>query len=164
MEGNAMFTRVKKWSGTTTAIVIAAVAALMLMVAPATRAGALPPLTDVTGVVTDENGDAVGNAQVSVTCGTKNTMDMTDAKGAYLVSFSAIDCPFGATVKVVATKNGKTGKATGTVHGITTKLNIAIVNVQIPEYGLIGSLVAGGLGIGAISFYRRRAVTNGSTI
>jgi hypothetical protein len=60
------------------------------------------------------------------------------------------------TVKVTAEKNGKTGVATGTVQGITTKLNLAIVNVQIPEWGLIGAITAGGAGIGMIAFMRRR--------
>ena len=113
------------------------------------------PRTDVTGVVTD-NFVAVAGAEVTVTCNGHNRTDTTDAHGAYLVQFQTGDCPFGSTVKVVAKKGGKTGAASGTVHGITTKLNLAIVNVSIPEYGTIGLIGAAGAGLGIMAFMRRR--------
>lgn len=143
-------------------IVISALAAAFLVVGfvPAT-ANALPPLTDVTGVVTDEKGDPVTGAEATVKCGTKTMMDTTDAHGSYLVSFDKADCDFGTTVKVSAKKDGKSGWETGTVSGITTKLNLAIVNVQIPEYGLISGILAGGAGIGAIIYFRRRQMQQG---
>jgi hypothetical protein len=42
------------------------------------------------------------------------------------------------------------------VQGITTKLNLAIVNVAIPEYGVVGAFLAGGTGIGLIALTRRK--------
>ena len=46
------------------------------------------------------------------------------------------------------------------MQGITTKLNLAIVNVSIPEYGMIGGIMAGGAGVGMIAFARRRQKQN----
>lgn len=116
---------------------------------------ATPPTTDVTGVVTEKH-VPVANATVKVTCNGNTQWDTTDAHGSYLVMFPAGDCPFGSTVKVVAEKNGKSGVASGTVRGITTKLNLAIVNVDIPEFGAFGAAAAGGLGIGTLAYMRRR--------
>ena len=133
---------------------LAVLAAFMVLgFAPATNA--LPPQTDVTGVIT-EKGNAVAGATVKVTCMGFERTDITDANGSYLVTFASVECPFGTTVKVTATKNGKSGSASGTVQGITTKLNIAIVNVSIPEYGWVGGVLAAGVGVGAIAFTRRR--------
>lgn len=115
----------------------------------------IPPLTAVTGVVTEDH-IAVEDANVTVLCNGHTETDTTDSFGSYVVTFAGADCPFGVTVKVTAEKDGKTGVRTGTVHGITTKLNLAIVNVSIPEYGLIGALTAGGAGIGVIAYMRRR--------
>jgi len=120
-------------------------------------ASAAPPQTSVTGVVT-ENHMSVAGAAVSVLCDGHTETDTTNAQGAYLVNYPAADCPFGSTVKVTATKSGKSGTASGTVEGKTTKLNIAIVNVEIPEYGLIGALIAGGTGVGFIAYRRRQNI------
>jgi len=119
------------------------------------KVGATPATTDVTGVVT-KNQTAVPGAMVTVTCKGNTQGDTTDGFGSYLVTFSTADCPFGSTVKVVAQKGGESGVASGTVTGVTTKLNLAIVNVEIPEYGLLGALAAGGAGIGLIAVTRRR--------
>ena len=120
-----------------------------------TSAGATAPQSDITGVIT-ENQTAVADAKVTVTCNGHTETDTTDAFGSYLVTFQAGDCPFGTTAKVAAQKGTKSGVASGTVQGITTKLNLAIVNVSIPEYGMIGGIMAGGAGIGMIAFARRR--------
>lgn len=117
---------------------------------------AAPSQTDVTGVVT-ESQTPVAGATVTGTCNGNIEVDATtDAAGSYLLVFPIADCPFGSTVKVVAKKGGKSGVASGTVQGITTKLNLAIINVSIPEYGLMGTLLAGGAGIGLIAYMRRR--------
>ena len=118
-------------------------------------ASATAPQTDITGVIT-ENHVAVANANVTVECNGNSRMDTTDTFSSYLGIFTTTECPFGTTVKVTAEKDGKSGVMTGTVQGITTKLNLAIVNVAIPEYGLIGGLTAGAVGIGMIGYMRRR--------
>lgn len=132
--------------------------------APAT-ANAAPPQTDVTGVVT-KNGVPVAGAMVTAKCMGFTEIDATtDAAGSYLVIFTTAQCPFGSTVNVVAKKGPDSGSASGTAAGITTKLNVAIVNVSIPEMGLIGGVLALGAGVGAIAFTRRRyAQSQQSTI
>jgi len=116
---------------------------------------AAPPATNVTGVIT-ESQVAVAGATVTVLCRGNTQTDTTDANGSYLVTYASGDCPFGSTVKVTAQKDGKSGVASGTVQGITTKLNLAIVNVSIPEYGLIAGILAGTAGLGLIVYSRRR--------
>jgi hypothetical protein len=118
-------------------------------------AAPVPAQTDVTGVIT-KNQIAVVGATVTVMCNGNTLTDTSNAQGSYLAVFTTIQCPFGSTVKVTAQKGGNSGVASGTIQGITTKLNLAIVNVAIPEYGLIGALTAGGTGFGIIAFTRRR--------
>jgi hypothetical protein len=118
-------------------------------------ASATAAQTDVTGVIT-ANSVAVAGATVKVLCDGTTLMDTTDAHGSYLAVFPIAQCAFGETVKVTATKGGYSGVATGTIQGITTKLNLSIVNVAIPEYGVIGAFTAGGAGIGLLALARRR--------
>jgi len=122
-------------------------------------ASATPAQTDITGVITASS-VAVAGANVTVLCDGHTMTDTTDAHGSYLAVFPIADCAFGSTVKVTAQKGGHSGVSSGTVQGITTKLNLSIVNVSIPEYGLIGAFAAGGLGLGAIAFTRRRQNQN----
>lgn len=131
------------------AVVVASAGAVSATVSAA------PPQTNVTGVIT-ENQAAVAGATVTVLCNGHTEIDTTDAFGSYLVTYASGDCPFGTTVKVTAKKGDKSGVASGTVQGVTTKLNLAIVNVSIPEYGLIGGVLAAGAGIGMIAYTRRR--------
>ena len=135
--------------------------AVLVGAGPAQSVGAIPPQTDVTGVITDA-GVPVDAADVKVKCGTTTKMDTTDAFGSYLVTFTFAECPTGSTVTVTATKGPKSGTNTGTVVGITTKLNIGLVNVDIPEYGFIGAVLATGAGAGAIFFARRRFAQQGT--
>lgn len=121
-----------------------------------TAVHALPPETDVTGIVTD-SGNTVTGATVTVKCGSTTQTDTSDGSGTYLVSFTAGQCPPGSTVTVTAQKGAKTGSKHGTIIGITTKLNIGLVNVSIPEYGLAGGILALGLGAGVVVYTRRRA-------
>jgi hypothetical protein len=116
---------------------------------------ALPPETDVTGIVTD-GGNPVDGATVTVRCGATTKTDTTNSSGTYLVSFTAAQCPPGSMVMVTAQKGAKSGSEQGKIIGITTKLNIGLVNVSIPEYGLIGSILALGLGAGVVVYNRRR--------
>jgi hypothetical protein len=122
---------------------------------PLKTAHALPAETDVSGVVT-EGGVTVAGATVTAKCGATTKMDITNASGTYLVSFTFAQCPPGSTVTVTAKKGTHSGTATGKVVGLTTKLNVGLINVSIPEYSWIGGVIATGAGIGAIAFTRRR--------
>jgi hypothetical protein len=116
--------------------------------------------TDVNGTVTYK-GNPVKHAHVSVTCGSTTKNVQTDASGAYLAVFSAKKCPKGSTVTVNASKSGDgSGSNTGTVNPEDTdKLNVAIVNVSLPEFGLLtagAATVAGGT---AFAVVRRRQLS-----
>src|SRR4029078_9625535 len=123
--------------------------------APVKSASALPAETDVTGVITDA-GVPVAGAMVTVKCGAWTKTDTTDAFGSYLVSFTFAQCPPGSIVTVTAKKGAKTGTKNGRIVGVTTKLNLGLVNVDIPEYGVVGALIGSGAAVGAIVFTRRR--------
>jgi hypothetical protein len=122
--------------------------------APTTSAMSMPQ-TDITGVVTN-NGQPVSGARVTVVCNSFNKQDQTDETGTYLVTFEAKQCPAGEKATVVASKKNMGGTNSGTVDKITNKLNIAIVNVSVPEYGLITGIGATLIGAGVFLTARRQ--------
>ncbi|HVV26272.1 MAG TPA: hypothetical protein VHC21_04555 [Candidatus Saccharimonadales bacterium] len=138
------------------AAIVTALAATILV--PASTF-AVAPETDITGTVTSHN-TTVNGATVTVHCNSSSGTDTTDASGAYLVVFAAADCPSGATVSVAASKNSQSGHNSGTAGAVTTKLNIALVDVSVvPEYGLIGLMGATLIGGGAFLVIRRRQIS-----
>lgn len=131
------------------------VSALVLAGIGGVAVHALPPETEVSGIVTD-NGNTVEGADVTVKCGSTTLTDVTNAYGTYLVSFTAEQCPPGSIVNVTAKKGSKSGSKQGRIVGLTTKLNVGLVNVSIPEFGTIGGALALGLSAGVIMYTRRR--------
>lgn len=115
-------------------------------------------VTDVAGTVT-KAGNPVSGASVSVLCGTTTLTSGTTAAGGYIVQFSAADCPDGSTAHVTATKGADSGSKNGTVNGLTASINLALINVSIPEYGLIGLTGATIIGGGAFLVMRRRQLS-----
>jgi hypothetical protein len=112
--------------------------------------------TDVSGYVFFK-GSPVKGAVVTVTANGFVKGDVTDKSGAYFVQFSAKSVPAGSTVTVQAFKGKKSGSNTGTAGALTTKLNVALVNVDmVPEFGMIAGGAALLIGGGAFLFMRRR--------
>ncbi|HXH27210.1 MAG TPA: carboxypeptidase-like regulatory domain-containing protein [Candidatus Acidoferrum sp.] len=138
-------------------------ASLALAAIGGVPAHALPPETDVSGVVTNSGGPVAG-ATVTVKCGAQTSTDTTNASGTYLVTFTPAQCPPGSTVMVMAQKGTQSGSKTGTVIGLTTKLNVGLINVVIPEFGVIASILALGAGLGAVVYSRRRMVGQNTTL
>ena len=126
----------------------------MALVNP-TSSFALSAKTDITGVVTNNN-SPVNGAKVVVVCNNNSRKDTTDASGSYLVQFPAKQCPAGDKATVVATKGNKGGSNGATIHADTTKLNVNIINISIPEFGLITGIAASVIGGGAYLVIRRR--------
>jgi len=126
-----------------------------LLFIPAATASATG-FTDVSGVISF-NGTHVGkNIVVTVNCNGNVLTDKTDKTGTYLVQFTKQQCPKNSTVHVSATVNGITGNSTGKAKKDTNRLNVAVVNVSVPEFGVItgiGTMVAAG---GAFLVIRRR--------
>jgi hypothetical protein len=122
----------------------------------AALADSTPPVTQVTGTVTN-NSAGVAGADVAVLCGSTTLHDTTDGSGTYLVTFPIADCPQGSSATATAIKGGLSGSNSGPVNKVTNKLNIAVVDVSvIPEYGVIGITGAAILGGGAFMVMRRR--------
>jgi hypothetical protein len=116
---------------------------------------ALSPKTDVTGTVY-YNGHTVAGALVTVICDSNVKHDTTDANGVYLVQYSATACPEGATATVVATKGKKGGTSDTVIKSTTDKLNVNLVNVDLPEFGVVAGFGAAVLGGAAFLVIRRK--------
>ena len=112
--------------------------------------------TDVTGFI-QNGGQAVKDANVSVKCDGKTKTTKTNNHGLYSVRFNGNLCPDGSTVTVTATKDNLSGTTTGTAYGVNCRLNVAIVNVAVPELGTVAALTAAVGGAGAFLYQRRRA-------
>jgi hypothetical protein len=126
----------------------------MIVALPATTLAASAK-TDITGTVTN-NGHVVSGAKVTVVCGNNAKTDTSDSSGAYLVTFTVAKCPVGSVVHVTAKKGKLGGYSQKTVTATTTKLNVAVVNVALPELGWTtgaGALLVAG---GAFTIVRRR--------
>jgi len=119
---------------------------------------ALASKTDVTGVVTN-GGNPVSGAHVTIICDSNVKKTTTDGTGTYLVQYNIAKCPKGAVVHVTATKGKKGGNNTGTANPVTTKLNIALVNVSLPEFGLLTAGIATLIGGAAFVVVRRRQIS-----
>lgn len=134
------------------AIAFALILLLLPMIASAAPS---PSRTEVTGYVT-ENGSGVADASVTVSCNSKTGSDASDVDGAYLVSFLAADCPLGSNITVSAVKDSMSGTSTGTASKVTTKLNVAVIDIAVPEIGTIAAISALAVGGGAMVYSRRR--------
>jgi hypothetical protein len=119
--------------------------------------------TDVTGEVT-YNGSLVKGAEVTAVCDGKSKSAKTNSTGQYLITFTSKQCPNGATVNVSASATVSSKNETGNNHGKvnpydnSTILNIAVVNVTLPEFGLLTATGAALLGSGAFLLVRRHQI------
>ena len=113
-------------------------------------------ISSVTGTVYDQDNNVVVGADVDVTCNDVTESAVTNALGDYYVEFDEGVCYFEDPVSATATK----GEASGSEDGVMCDaeecfIPIAIVDITIPEFGLIAGAVAlvGALGI---FIYRRK--------
>jgi len=116
--------------------------------------------TYVTGTVTDGSNAPVANAAVSVTCMSESANTTTDLGGNYLLLVNNPTCVSGSTAYVTATKDGVgAGSNSGVVCTAGVEgdcdINVAFVDVQIPEFGVIGGALVLLAGIGIIAYKRK---------
>lgn len=117
--------------------------------------------TIIAGTIFDSNGDPVKGDQeferVTVTCnGVTKTGDIRD-DGTYSVRFRERQCDEGDSVTVSAVAEEGTGSSTATVYddpdeGPCGDSDVTVVNVTVPELGMVGGLVAG---LGSMAGYVR---------
>ena len=104
------------------------------------------------------NGTAVEGATVEVTCNNVSASATTNLFGDYDVEFTSDNCKFGDSVTVVAHKDSLNGQNTGSMCDSQTceiPIGLVDVDVQVPEFGVIGGALVLLAGIGIV-FYRRK--------
>ena len=109
--------------------------ALALLAKPATVQAAEP--TIVSGMIYEVDFQTpVHGADVTVDCNgnIKNTISVG---GLYKVFFAKGLCFEDDTVYVTAVKDGVSGSNSGLVRNFCSVVNIAIINVAIPEFGFL---------------------------
>lgn len=109
----------------------------------------------VAGKVT-YNGEPVNGANVTAVCKSFSKDAHTNKQGDYAIEFTVDECPDGETATVVASKDGMGGSGSGEIDGVTSTLNIAIVNIAVPEFGVIAGMVGAVGAVGAFLVIRRR--------
>ena len=76
--------------------------------------------------------------------------------GSYNVEFTQAECGFSDWVWVTATKDGQSGHSTGeTCDGEECFIPVALVDVQIPEFGLLGAMMIVLAGVGIVVYKRK---------
>jgi len=87
--------------------------------------------TLVTGYVI-KNDVPISGMTVVASCGRYFAdTDVTDATGAYLISFSISECGWGSDVELLATSDTDFATARGMTYKITSKLNIANTTIRL---------------------------------
>lgn len=134
---------------------VVGVVSLFLMLIPA-AASASPAYTDVSGVISYDGHHVGKGVEVAVVCNGNTLTDKTNKSGTYLVQFTTKQCKMGSEVTVTATYDGVTGNNRGKAKCETNELNIAIINVDVPEFGTAAGIGAVTLSVGAFMIIRRR--------
>jgi hypothetical protein len=113
----------------------------------------------VMGQVTDSSNNPVANVELDVVCDEEAETTFTDANGLYVVGMSNPTCEPGEIAYVTAVDYGVTNSGE-VCNGPESNLrcdgiDLALVNLTIPEFGVIAGGIAliGALGI---FMYRRK--------
>lgn len=112
----------------------------------------------ITGKVTT-NGIPVNGAKVTVVCNGNTENATTNRKGSYSVNFNG-KCSNGDNVTVTAVDGSLSGSNSGTVKNGSCSSDVTIINVSVPEFGLITGITALTLGGGSFLFTRRRILSS----
>jgi hypothetical protein len=141
-------------------LLLGVISTLAVMAIPLGSASALTNVSDVTGHVSI-NGQDVSGASVDATCKTASATGTTGSNGDYNVVLSPSDvCGPNDVVTVVATKGSASGQSSAKLSNYyaddNVSLNVALVNVSLPEMGILTAAGAGIIGAGAFMVIRRR--------
>ena len=128
---------------------------------PASSAYAAPLTFEISGhVINGQQGTPVADAHLKMYCRASNPSlaaeVISDVGGYFSATVSTAQCPLGSDVVVVAKWDGKTGG----YHTLVRQSTVITIElgtpIPIPEYGMVGSFVALGFGIGSTLYVRRR--------
>lgn len=112
--------------------------------------------TVINGTVTN-GGTPVNHANVNVTCNGHTLATATDSHGSYTVSFSSGLCGLNNKVTVVASVGNLSGSNSGTVQGNSCNTDVTVINVSVPEFGLLTTISGSVISGGAFLAIRRRS-------
>lgn len=139
------------------------IALLAVFVLAVGYASAYPAL--VSGVVYDSDGvTPIDGASVTVTCehdGINTTgYTVSGVNGEYLYQFlntPDLECDFGDAVFVNAEFEGMFGSNTGNACDSESQcpIPVAVVDVTIPEFGLLGAMIVMLAGVGIVAYKRK---------
>lgn len=119
--------------------------------------------TAISGEVRDQNGNLVPNASISANCNGFIKTAVTNAQGDYDVYYSQEECKSGDNVSVSASSSAGNGSNAETVENGTSNpfadIDIAVVNITVPEMGTVMAMVAAAGGLGAFYYMRRQQMT-----
>jgi len=110
----------------------------------------------VTGNIYDQNNANVAGATVDVTCGTDSGSTTSLSDGTYSVILDASKCQYEDAVSVTATLGDQHGSNTGTMCDANEcPFPVGLVDVTIPEFGLVGAMIVVLAGVGIIAYRRK---------
>ena len=112
--------------------------------------------TVISGTVTN-SGVPVNHANVNVKCNAYTLTNTTDSNGNYSASFTSGQCGLNSTVSVVATSGSLSGSNSITVQNNTCSSNVTVINVNVPEFGIIAGISAAVICISAALVVRSRS-------
>lgn len=102
--------------------------------------------TWVSGTVYDESSNPVSGGSVTVYCAAESQTVPIGADGSYGATFSQSDCKVGDTASAVATTSEGSGTNSGVVqntavNGPVVDLDIAVLDITVPEFGQIAGVL-----------------------
>lgn len=123
--------------------------------------------TVISGTIFNGNGDPIGGenqeAEVTVICNGKTRKTKINDNGSYEVFFPKNLCKEGDTVTVSVVTEEGTGSKTDTVfddpaEGTCGDLNIAVIDITVPEFGFIGGTLTGISSIAGYLYLRAKQI------
>lgn len=110
----------------------------------------------VTGQVFDNAANPVVGATVTVDCNGNILTDTSGENGTYYVVYSCAECNYLDNVNVQASKDDMSGSADGQMcDAQQCYFPLGIVDVKIPEFGVVAGLVAMIGAIGIVAYKRK---------
>ena len=131
--------------------------------------GMVSAKTIVGGTIYDDEGIVVEGADVTVSCehthgthiGTYSIITNSSENGVYAVEFyedtsGEDNCVTDDEVTVYAEKGDMSGSETGVVHDFGLTVNLALINVTVPEFGFFIGILTLLSAVGIFAFVRRQ--------
>ena len=130
--------------------------ALVMMIPALAMAAPNPSQTVIAGEVT-YNGQEVTGAHVIVICNSIVKRATTDNTGSYTVLYTKNQCPVGSNVTVTATHDRRGGEDSKDVSP-GQYYNVDLINVSLPELGIVTTAGAALVGGAAFLLIRRHSL------